>query len=73
MSSRKAMYESSMLCGFAALPPPPDGFTNSGLTIEGADAAGPGAAAAAVTVETDGFAFAFGAAVSLLTRTDAGI
>ena len=64
MSSKKAIYESSMLCVFGA-----EGeLTISGFTIEGA---GPGLMDAA-TVETDGFGFPFGIAVSLLTRTDAG-
>lgn len=58
------MYESSMLCGLAAAA---DGFTNSGFTTEGAACPG-----TAEMVETDGFGFAFGAAISLLTRTDAG-
>lgn len=59
------MYESSMLCGFAAADD--EGFITSGFTTGGA--AGPGTAE---IVETDCFGFTFGAAVSLLTRTDAG-
>lgn len=63
MSSKKAIYESSILCGFGA----DDELADSGITMVGAA----GWVAVAVT-ETDGFGFAFGAAVSLLTLTDAG-
>lgn len=51
-----------MLCGFGA----DDEFTDSCLTKGVADWVG------AAVVGSDGFAFAFGAAISLLTRTDAG-
>lgn len=63
MSSKKAIYESSMLCGLAA----DDEVDGSGFMIVGA-----AGCVAAVVVETDGLGFAFGAAVSLLTLTDAG-
>lgn len=63
MSSRKAEYESSMLCVFG----PDDEFANSGFTAAGAAGLGVG-----ITVEREGFGFGFKAAVSLLTRTDAG-
>ena len=63
MSSKKAIYESSILCGFGA----DDELADSGITMAGAA----GWVAVAVT-ETAGFGFAFGAAVSLLTLTDAG-
>jgi len=62
MSSRKAIYESSMLLPFGA----DDEFADSGLTGGVADRVG------AAVVGSEGFAFAFGAAISLLTRTDAG-
>lgn len=62
MSSRKALYESSMLCPFGA----DDDFTGSGLTKGVTDWVG------ADVVGSDGFGFDFGAAISLLTRTDAG-
>lgn len=51
-----------MLCGFGA----DNEFTDSCLTKGVADWVG------AAVVGSDGFAFAFGAAISLLTRTDAG-
>lgn len=63
MSSRKATYESSMLCAFGA----DDELAGSGFIMVGVA----GWVVAAV-VETDGFGLAFGAAVSLLTLTDAG-
>lgn len=63
MSSRKAKYESSMLCGFGAN----DEFAGSGFIMVGAA----GWVAAAI-LETDVLGFAFGAAISLLTLTDAG-
>lgn len=63
MSSKKAIYESSMLCPFGA----DDKLTDSDLTTVDADVpetvAGFG---------RGGFGFDFGTAVSLLTRTDAG-
>jgi hypothetical protein len=58
MSSRKATYESSMLCVFGA----DDELAGSGFIMVGA----------AAVVETDGLGFPFGTAVSLLTLTDAG-
>ena len=58
------MYESSIFCAFGA----DDELVDSGFTMVGATGL-----AAAVMVEIKGFGFAFGAAVSLLTRTDAGI
>lgn len=63
MSSKNAMYESSILCFFGA----DDELTNSGFPTIGA--AGRDGAAA---VDGEGFAFAFGTAISLLTLTDAG-
>ena len=62
MSSRKAIYESSMLCGFEA----DDELVASVFTREAAGFE------AATVVESDGLVFAFGAVISLLTRTDAG-
>lgn len=62
MSSTKAIYESSMVCGFGA----DEKFDASSFKVE---SAGLGAATAA---ESGGFGFPLGAAVSLLTRTDAG-
>ena len=63
MSSRKATYESSMLCAFGA----DDELAGSGFIMVGA-----ASWVAAAVVETDAFGFAFGTAVSLLTLTDAG-
>ena len=63
MSSRKAIYESSMLCGFCA-------DVELGASVFAMGAGGFGAAR---VVETDGLGFDFGAVISLLTRTDAGI
>ena len=63
MSSKKAIYESSILFVFGA----DDELADSGFTMVGAA----GWVAAAVT-ESDGFGFPFGAAISLLTLTDAG-
>lgn len=65
MSSKKAVYESSMLCAFGA----DDELTDSDFTIVGPDVpetvleVGPG---------TAGFGFVLDTAASLLTRTDAG-
>lgn len=63
MSSKKATYESSMLCFFGA----DDEFAGSGFTTVGP--VGPLTIAALVS---DDFGFPFGTAVSLLTLTDAG-
>lgn len=66
MSSKKAVYESSILCGFGCAA---DELTDSCLTTAGAAAAG---RVGPATDETTGFGFPFWTAVSLLTRTDAG-
>lgn len=63
MSSKKAIYESSMLCPLGA----DDKLTDSGFTT-----VGPDVPATVVVFDCDGFGFGFGIAVSLLTRTDAG-
>lgn len=63
MSSRKAIYESSMLGAFGA-----DDDTVSAFTTVGPDAT----ETVVVEVDNEGFGFGFGIAVSLLTRTDAG-
>lgn len=65
MSSKKAVYESSTLCSFGA----DEDLTDSVLVTVGTTA---GLMTAAGADERDGFALGFGAAVSLLTRTDAG-
>lgn len=65
MSSKKAVYESSTLCGFGA----DEELTDSGFVAVGTTA---GLMAAAGADDTDCFDLGFGAAVSLLTRTDAG-
>lgn len=62
ISSKNAMYESSILCPFGA-----DDEVDSGFTMVGATGL-----AFTVVVDSKGFGFALGAAVSLLTRTDAG-
>lgn len=63
MSSKNAMYESSMLCGFGAADVLADsGFTAAGVTCLGVEA----------KLAADVFGFGFRAADSLLTRTDAG-
>lgn len=64
ISSKNAIYESSILCGFSA----DEEFAVSCFTTVGA-AVG---RVAAATDERDGFGFDFGIADSLLTRTDAG-
>lgn len=67
MSSKKAVYESSILCDFGA---DEEELTVSGfITTVGAAA---GLLVAATAVERMGFDLGFGVAVSLLTRTDAG-
>lgn len=68
MSSKKAVYESSMLGAFRA----DDELTDSAFKI-----VGPGVTETVLdvdtdTVDTDGFGFVLVIAVSLLTRTDAG-
>lgn len=63
MSSKNAIYESSILCFFGA----DDELTNSGFPTIGAV----GRDGAAV-VDGEGFGLDFGAASSLLTLTDAG-
>ena len=63
MSSKKAVYESSMLCAFGA---DDDELTDSGFTIVG----GP---ETVLEVDIVGFGLDFATAFSLLTRTDAGI
>lgn len=63
MSSKKAIYESSMLCPFAA----DDKLADSDFTTTGADVP-----TTVAEFDSDGFGFGFGIAVSLLTRTDAG-
>lgn len=63
MSSKKAVYESSMLCAFGA----DDELTDSDFTIVGPDVPG-----TVLGVGNVGFGFVLDAAVSLLTRTDAG-
>lgn len=65
MSSKKAVYESSMLCAFGA---EEDELADSGFTIVGP------VVPETVVLEVDSVAFGFvlAAAVSLLTRTDAG-
>ena len=65
MSSKKAVYESSMLCAFGA---DDDELTDSGFTIVG----GP-ETVLEVEVDIVGFGLDFATAFSLLTRTDAGI
>lgn len=63
MSSKNAIYESSILCFLGA----DEELTNSGFpTIEAVGMDG------AAAVDGEGFGFAFGAAISLLTLTDAG-
>lgn len=64
MSSRKAMYESSILCNLGA-----DVVAVSGFP---ADVRAEGFVAGPIAAEGCGFGLAFGAAVSRLTRTDAG-
>ena len=64
MSSKKAVYESSILCGFGA----DEGLTVSDFTTVGAIAG----LLVVAAVESDAFGLGFGVAVSLLTRTDAG-
>ena len=64
MSSKKAVYESSMLCAFGA---DDDELTDSGFTI-----ADPDVPETVLEVDNDGFGFVLVIAVSLLTRTDAG-
>lgn len=64
MSSRKAMYESSILCNLGA-----DVVAVSGFP---ADVTAEGLVAGPIAAEGCGFGLAFGAAVSRLTRTDAG-
>lgn len=63
MSSRKAIYESSILCDLG-----PDVVAVSGFA---ADVTTEGLETEAIAGGCD-FGFALGAAVSLLTRTDAG-
>lgn len=64
MSSKKAIYESSILGVFEA-----DGkFVDSGFMMIGAA----GLVATAAAVETVDLGFDFGTAVSLRTRTEAG-
>lgn len=63
MSSKKAVYESSMLCVFGA----DDKLTDSDFTI-----VGPDVPETALEVDTAGFGFVLDIAASLLTRTDAG-
>lgn len=66
MSSKNAMYESSTLAGFAA-------DEDGGFTVGCFKTVGVSAGWEATDAdETDGFGFVFGAADSLLTRTDAG-
>lgn len=60
MSSRNAVYESSILCGFGAALV--SCFAIGGATMGRLEAKG-----------IDVFGFDFGAALSRLTRTDAGI
>lgn len=62
MSSKKAVYESSMPFGTVE-----DELTTSGFTTVGVTGRG-----AATAVETAAFGFDFGTADSRLTRTDAG-
>lgn len=64
MSSKKAIYESSMLGAFGA----DEAATVSDLPM----AAGAEDLGAVAAVESCGFGFGFVRAVSLLTRTDAG-
>jgi hypothetical protein len=68
MSSKKAVYESSMLGAFGA----DDELTDSGFTIVGPSVTGTVLAVDTDTVDTGGFGFVLVIAVSLLTRTDAG-
>lgn len=63
MSSKKAVYESSMLCAFGA----DDELTVSGFTI-----VGPDVPVTVLEVDSDGFGFVLVVAASLLTLTDAG-
>jgi len=63
MSSKKAVYESSMLCAFGA----DVELTDSDFTIVGSDVPD-----TVLEVDTAGFGFVLLIAVSLLTRTDAG-
>jgi len=63
MSSKKAVYESSMLGAFGA----DDELTASDFTI-----VGPDVPETVLEVDTAGFGFVLLIAVSLLTRTDAG-
>lgn len=62
MSSKKAVYESSMLFGAGE-----DELTTSGFTTVGVAGRG-----ATTVVGTAGFGFDFGTTDSRLTRTDAG-
>lgn len=63
MSSKKAIYESSMLCPFGA-----DGkLTGSDFTTVGAEVP-----ETVAEFDTSAFGFGFGITFSLLTRTDAG-
>ena len=64
MSSKKAIYESSILCGFGA----DEGLTVSDFTRVRAIVG----LLVAAAVERDAFGLGFRVAVSLLTRTDAG-
>jgi len=68
MSSKKAVYESSMLGAFGA----DDELTDSGFTIVGPSVTGTVLDVDTDTVDTGGFGFVLVTAVSLLTRTDAG-
>lgn len=64
MSSKKAVYESSMLGALGA----ENELTDSGFTILGTGAE----TALDVGVDTGGFGFVLAATASLRTRTDAG-
>jgi len=68
MSSKKAVYESSMLGAFGA----DDELTDSGFTIVGPSVIGTVLEVDTDIVDTSGFGFVLVIAVSLLTRTDAG-
>lgn len=61
MSSKNAVYESSMLSGFGA-----DALVHSYLTTGGVTAGW------LIVIAVDDFGLGFGSADSLLTRTDAG-
>lgn len=65
MSSRKALYESSMLLPLGA--EEDDELTSGFTTVWGT-----GRGATIEEVEMEGFGFDFGSAVSRRTRTDAG-